>query len=141
MMNAEAFRLKLACLTDPSIKTEGVKENLIQEAIDFVSELPVFYSEDLDRMKLWNRIGDGLLAAAQKCNGDVELFVNQVLTYIKAEPSKVAASDRLADLICAFGVRDSAWKESFIRQFQEYHYLIIVKSRMAWNSRRVASNA
>lgn len=135
-LSPEEFRLKLACLTDPSIKSDGVKENLINEAVDFVSELPVFYSDDLDRKSLWERIGNGLLAAVQKCNGDVELFVNQVLVYIKADAAKVAASDRLANLIFTFSSRDKGWREGFLRQFQEYHYLIIVKSRMTWNSRK-----
>ena len=135
-MTPEEFRLKLACLTDPSIKSDGVKESLINEAVDFVSELPIFYSDDLDRKALWDRIGNGLLAASQKCNGDVELFVNQVLVYIKADAAKVAASDRLANMIYMLSARDKVWKETFLRQFQEYHYLIIVKSRIAWNSRK-----
>lgn len=141
LMSAEEFRLKLAGLTDPSIISEGVKENLLNEAVDFVSELPVFYSDDLDRKALWERIGNGLLVAVHKCNGDVELFVNQLLIYIKADTVKVAASDKLSNLIYTFSTRDKAWKESFLNVFNNYHYLVIVKSRMAWNNRKVVSNA
>lgn len=141
LMSAEEFRLKLTGLTDPSIISEGVKESLLNEAVDFVSELPVFYSDDLDRKSLWERIGNGLLAAVHKCNGDVELFVNQVLVYIKADTAKVAASEKLSNLIFTFSARDKGWKESFLGLFNSYHYLIIVKSRMMWNSRKVVSNA
>lgn len=123
-------------MTDPSIKTDGVKENLINEAVDFVAELPIFYSDSLDRMSLWDRIGNGLVAASQKCNGDVELFINQVLVYIKADTSKVAASERLSNMMYTMSQRDKSWKETFLRQFQEYHYLIIVKARMVWNNRK-----
>jgi hypothetical protein len=123
-------------LTDPSVSTDGIKENLLNEAVDFVSELPQLYSDDLDRKAIWGRIGNGLLASATKANGDISLFVNNVLSYIKADPSRVATSDHMANLIGTFGTRDKAWKDAFIRQFQDYHYLIVVKSRAIWQSKK-----
>ena len=136
MLTPEEFRLKLACLSDPSVKSEMARHSLIEEAVDFVSELPKFYSNELDRMSLWDRIGNGLLAAASKADGNCELFINSVLSYIKASPTSVAASDRLAAFIANFETRDTAWKRDFIHQFQEYHYLIIVKARAAWQSKK-----
>jgi hypothetical protein len=128
-------------LSDPTIKTEMVKHSLIEEAVDFVSELPKFYSDDLDRMSLWDRIGHGLLAAASKSDGNCELFINSILSYIKASPTSVAASERIAAFIINFESRDSTWKRDFIHQFQEYNYLIIVKARAAWKNKKGVQNA
>lgn len=113
-----------------------MRHSLIEEAVDFVSELPKFYSAELDRMQLWDRIGNGLLASASKSDGNCELFINSVLSYIKASPTSVAASERLAAFISNFEKRDAAWKRDFINQFQSYHYLIIVKSRAAWQAKK-----
>jgi hypothetical protein len=128
-------------LNDPTTKSEIVKHSLIEEAVDFVSELPRFYSDELDRMQLWDRIGNGLLAAASKADGNCELFINSVLSYIKASPTSVAASERLAAFITNFEKRDSAWKRDFIHQFQEYNYLIIVKARTAWQGKKAVAHA
>lgn len=141
VLTPEQFRLKLACLNDPTTKSEIVKHSLIEEAVDFVSELPRFYSDELDRMQLWDRIGNGLLAAASKADGNCELFINSVLSYIKASPTSVAASERLAAFITNFEKRDSAWKRDFIHQFQEYNYLIIVKARTAWQGKKAVAHA
>ena len=135
-LTPEEFRLKLACLSDPNVKSQFIKHSLIEEAVDFVSELPRFYSDELDRMQLWDRIGNGLLAAASKADGDCELFINSVLTYIKASPTSVAASERIAAFITNFEKRDNTWKRDFIHQFQEYNYLIIVKARSAWQLKK-----
>lgn len=140
-LTPEEFRLKLACLSDPTTKSEIVRHSLIEEAVDFVSELPRFYSDELDRMQLWDRIGNGLLAAASKADGNCELFINCVLSYIKASPTSVAASERLAAFISNFEKRDAKWKRDFIRQFQEYNYLIIVKARAAWQGKKAVAHA
>ena len=140
-LTPEQFRLKLACLNDPTTKSEIVKHSLIEEAVDFVSELPRFYSDEFDRMQLWDRIGNGLLAAASKADGNCELFINSVLSYIKASPTSVAASERLAAFITNFEKRDTGWKRDFIHQFQEYNYLIIVKARAAWQGRKAVAHA
>jgi hypothetical protein len=140
-LSPEEFRLKLACLIDNSIQTEGVKQNLINEAVDFVSELPKLYSDDLDRMAMWDRIGNGMVAAVAKCNGDIDLFLNQLLSYIKAEPSKVACNERIAAMLHSFITRDKAWKDAFIRQFQEINYRIIIEARQVWNSKKGVRNA
>lgn len=89
-------------------------------------------------MSLWDRIGNGLLAAASKADGNCELFVNAVLSYIKASPTQVAASERMAGLVSVFQSRDLIWKRDFIHQFQEYHYLIIVKARALWQQKKEA---
>lgn len=136
VLTPEQFRLKLACLNDPSVKSDMVRHSLIEEAVDFVSELPKFYSDELERTALWDRIGNGLLAAASKADGNCELFINSTLAYIKASPTSVAASERLAAFITAFEKRDNTWKRDFIHQFQEYHYLIIVKARAAWQDKK-----
>lgn len=135
-LTTEQFRLRLACLNDPTVKTEMARHSLIEEAVDFVSELPRFYSDELDRMSLWDRIGNGLLAASSKADGNCELFINSVLSYIKASSTSVAASDRLAAFIALFEKRDTTWKRDFIHQFQEYNYLIIVKARSAWQAKK-----
>lgn len=132
------YRLNLASLIDHTQKSDIMRHSLLEEAVDFVSELPRFYSDDLDRMKLWERIANGLLAAAKKSDGNCELFVNQVLTYIKASPTSVAASDKIAGFISVFETRDNNWKRDFISQFNEYHFLIIVKARHAWQNKKGA---
>jgi hypothetical protein len=135
-ISPEQFRLKLASLVDDSKKSEIIQQSLLDEAVDFVSELPRFFSEDFDRMTLWERIGNGLLAASAKADNNCDLFINSILSYIKASHSSVAASDRLAAFVAMFNTRDDVWKRDFIRQFQTYHYLIIIKSRTAWNDKK-----
>jgi hypothetical protein len=136
VLTPEEYRLKLAGLSEASVKSELVKHSLLEEAVDFVSELPVFYGDELNRMDLWDRIGNALAAASAKADGNLELFINSVLTYIKAAPTAVAASSRLSAFIVAFENRDSNWKRDFIQQFQEYSYLIIVKARAAWQTKK-----
>jgi len=106
------------------------------QAVRFCSILAEVFGEDLDRKTLWERIGNGLIVAAAKCGGDWELFVNEMLKYIKAEPGKVAANRGLAAFIDEMLVRPKEWQEQFVRECEAKHMFICVKARMLWNSRK-----
>jgi len=94
------------------------------------------FGEDLDRKTLWERIGNGLVVASAKCGGDWELFVNEILKYIKAEPGKVAANKRLSSFIDTMIVRPKVWHEQFVRECSTKHMFICVKARVLWNGRK-----
>jgi hypothetical protein len=106
------------------------------EAVKFCSILAEVFGEDLDRKTLWERIGNGLVVASAKCGGDWELFVNEILKYIKAEPGKVAANKRLSSFIDTMIVRPKVWHEQFVRECSTKHMFICVKARVLWNGRK-----
>ncbi len=111
-------------------------EVIKDEAVKFCSILAEVFGDDLDRKTLWERIGNGLIVSSAKCNGDWELFVNEMLKYIKADPGKVAANRALSAFIDSMIVKPKEWHEQFIRECETKHMFICVKARMLWNSRK-----
>jgi len=55
------------------------------------------------------------------------------LESIKAEHSKVAASDPLASVIGMIETRPDEWKKEFLKYMREKSFIIVVKSRARWN--------
>lgn len=106
------------------------------EAVKFCSILAEVFGDDLDRKTLWERIGNGLVIASAKCGGDWELFVNEMLKYIKADPGKVASNKSMSLWIEFMITRPKEWKEQFLRICESKHMFICVKARTLWNIKK-----
>lgn len=133
-LTPEEFRLKIAGLYDPLGQIDDIGTKALEdEVIRFVSILPEIFSDNLDRKTLWERIGNGLVSSLAKSSGDMELFINYCLEYIKADSGKVATNDNLHYFISTLSTRDNDWKQQFLRTVEKKHFLIIVKSRDSWN--------
>ncbi|WP_078124028.1 hypothetical protein [Leptospira alexanderi] len=131
-ITAEEFRRKLAGLEDKDKLNNNDKQNLKDEAIRLATIFAKLFSDDLDRMTLWNRIGSAMISACSKANDDLELFVNCCLEHIKAESSHVAASEELAQIILSFETKTVTWKKQFISYVSKNHYIILVYARAKW---------
>ena len=58
------------------------------EAIRFCSILASVFGEDLDRMTLWDKIGNALVSACSKSPDDIDAFINNCLISIKSDFAK-----------------------------------------------------
>lgn len=125
-LNPEKFRQKIA-----GLKTEEKKDDVNMKIIKLVSLLPMVYSENLERMKMWPRIANGLEASIAKSDGTVVRFYNEVLRFIKAEPGKVAANEEIHEAYTA--VKDHV---EVLDYTSNNIYTIIVEARRAWKMRQ-----
>jgi len=107
-----------------------------EETVKFCSILAELFGDDLDRKTLWERIGHGLIVSSAKCGGDWELFVTQMLEYIKADPGRVAANKNLSHWIDSMETKPNEWHEQFIRECSAKYMFICVKARMLWNAQK-----
>lgn len=134
VLSAAEFRRRLAGLEDPNKKLPEMEMEAIKdETVKFLSFLPTLYSDQLDRMDLWERIGDGIISAVNKCGGDWELFTNLMLEFIKAEPGKVASSQKFLGFIETMALRPKEWHEAFLRRMRTRSMVDLVKARAVWN--------
>ncbi|MDO6383440.1 hypothetical protein [Leptospira santarosai] len=131
-VTAEEFRRKLAGLEDKDKLNVNDKQNLKDEAVRLATIFARLFSDDLDRITLWNRIGSALSSACSKANDDIELFVNYCLEHIKADSSSVAASEELGQVISSFETRTTTWKKQFISYISKNHFIILVYARAKW---------
>jgi len=136
MLSPQEFRQKLAGVIDYRTQKQNQekKEEIKQEAISFVSILPELFSADLDRMSMWERIGNGLNAAVKKCGGDIEEFVNITLEFIKASSHAIASNKRLERWLMDIEQRTQDDKISLLRTVEKKCNVILVYARNEWNS-------
>jgi len=137
VLSAQEFRQKLAGLVDPSRSLPPLELSIVKdEAIKLCLIFAEVFGESLDRKTLWERIGNGMLVCAAKCGGDWELFLDQMLEYIKADAGKVAANKSIDSWIESMECKPKEWKEQFIRACESKRMFIIVKARAIWNSNK-----
>ena len=103
------------------------------EAIKLCLILAELFSDDLDRLTLWERIGNGLAVCSAKCGGDWELLLEGLLEFIKADPGRVAANKKLENWMNTVALRPMEWKDQFIRICGTKRMFVIVKARQLWN--------
>jgi hypothetical protein len=103
------------------------------EAVKLCCALAEVFSDDLDRKTLWERIGNGLAVCSVKSGGDWELLLAGLLDYIKADPGKVAANQKLATWWETMSLRPQEWKDQFIRVCETKRMILVIKARQIWN--------
>jgi hypothetical protein len=134
-LNGIEFRQKLSGLIDPgNLLKEEEQQELKAEAVVLCLFLAEVYSVDLDRIKIWERIGNGLGIAPVKCGGDWELMIEALLAYIKASP-EVVKGPFLA-WMNKIDAKSNIWKEQFILTIEKRRYITIAKARELWKQRK-----
>jgi len=135
ILSAQEFRRKLAGVTDPrrEKQNEQSAQEMKDEAISFCSILPEVFSGDLDRMTMWERIGNGIVSACKKCGGDHEEFVHIALDFIKANPAMISSNKRLEEWIMSFEQRTTDEKRLFLKVIEKKSNVILVYARNMWN--------
>ena len=132
-LNPEEFRKKLAGQTDPARRLPDTELEIIKdEAIKLCLISAELFSDDLDRLTLWDRIGHGLATSAAKCGGDWELLFENLIEYIKAEPGRVAANSKVEAWLATMATRPQEWKDQFIQICATRRMILIVKAREIW---------
>lgn len=127
------FRQKIAGLVDPERQTTGSEAySISEEAVRFATILASLFGDDLDRLTLWDRISSALITAYRKSPDDLEVFVNHCLEHIKAEHSRVAASEPLSTFLATMESRDQSVKKSFLSHIERRYFILIVKARARW---------
>lgn len=135
LLSAEGFRRRIAGLEDPSRKVDEFSLLAVEsDAVSLVSILPEVFGEELDRKTLWERIANGIATATAKSGGDVGLFLQEILAYIKADPGKVAANDRLALHMETLLSRPVEIRDQFLRSISAKSYIVVTKARALWNA-------
>jgi hypothetical protein len=103
------------------------------EAVKLCCILAEVFSDDLDRKTLWERIGNGLAVCSVKCGGDWELLLEGLLEYVKADPGKVAANEKISNWHDFMSLRPQEWKDQFIRVCETKRMIIVTMARQSWN--------
>lgn len=134
-LDAEAFRRKLAGLTDPERRPEsaGEKEAMKQDAIRFCSILAHLFGESLDRTTLWEKIGSALSTSLAKVSDDdLDRFATLCLEHIVAEDSKVAACEPLMHMLQAWETRTREWRHALLHYLATHRTAALVHARARW---------
>jgi hypothetical protein len=105
-------------------------------AVRLVSILPEVYSADLDRLKMWDRIGNGLASSVKKCGGDVDVFASLTLDFIKAQHGTVASNENLSEWLDDVLNRTDDFKAALLSSFETRLNVILVFGRKEWNERK-----
>jgi len=135
--NQGEFRKKLACCFDSvSITGEEKKEEIKEKCINFISFLPIVFSDDLERKTLWDRISNGIYSATTKCDNDFEKFINYVLEYIKADAAKVASNKEFSDFLTYTVKQSDEWKIAFINYCQTKYFIVVTYARQKWEEKK-----
>jgi hypothetical protein len=135
VLSANDFRRRLAGIVAPAKQADD-KEDAKDLAARLVSILPEVYSADLDRLKMWDRIGNGLASSAKKCGGDVEVFASLTLDFIKASHGAVASNENLSEWLDDVLSRTHDFKAALLSSFETRLNVILVFGRKEWNERK-----
>ena len=92
------------------------------------------YSDSLDRLKLWEKIGTAVgVACAKAPECEPEAFITAALDNVKADPSRASRDVGLRDWLKEMGAEDHEWREGFVRYLITRRYAVMVFMRSAWN--------
>lgn len=83
-------------------------------------------------MSMWDRIGNAITVGVKKSGGDVEIFVNSVLEYIKANSAVVASCEPLAVFLIDMEQEDQESQKGFLRMIEQKKNVILVHARNQW---------
>lgn len=133
-LDTVTFRQRLAGLIDPQERLSAAEfAPAKQIAAEFIGMLPDLYGDELDRMKLWDRIGTAMEVAHAKTAGhDVEFYISNVLDHIKCEPAKALRHNGLSEFIAMQAVWSAEQSSAFLAYLATHRHVVLVKARMVW---------
>lgn len=133
-LTTEEYRRRLAGAIDPQEAVdEDRRVDIKYMCIAFAGVLPELYGQELEREKLWERIGSGLEAAFAKTAGaDHEFFIQAVLEHIKASPSRAAANENLAAILEQLAEWEPQDRAAWIVYFHTHLIPVLVAARYSW---------
>lgn len=126
----DVFRHDLAFVASDIISDEEI--NVTQEfLIKLCKCVPRFYGEELDRLKMWDRIASGLDIISSKITDSTEI-VDLMLRHVCGDISTASADDGIGDVI---NESEKISPECIKRVIAKKKLYIIYKARSAWKSR------
>lgn len=134
-LDTEALRRKLAGLADPLPRSVGKGEQteIRDLASRFCSILAHLFSDSLDRLTLWDRIGSALKTALAKVSDDdCDRFVTLCLEHVQADAGKAAACEPLGQVIATLDGRPPEWRHAFLQYIGTHGYSVLVHGRRRW---------
>ena len=143
VINTTEFRQMVAGLIDPNRKTGAAESASIkEESIQLCLAMCELFSDSLDRVTLWDRIGSGLASAAAKCDdGDTDRFAALCLEHIKADHAAAARHELFAAWVVIMSTRDDAHRQAFVRHCGSKTAIVLVHARHAWENLKKTKKA
>jgi hypothetical protein len=135
LLSADEFRRELAGLNSASFLPQETEEEMKNAAIEMCYFLAQLYSKDMDRVNLWERIGNGLKICSEKCGGDWEAMLSMLLDYVGANSGAVAGNVNILNFIAAVEKKPEEWHTKFVRLCGNKHFIIVVHARQAWKNK------
>ncbi|MDX8378408.1 MAG: hypothetical protein R8L53_10345 [Mariprofundales bacterium] len=137
-MSKIEFRRELAKHENKKIMvSEEDNDKLKNLCVEFLSLLPNFYGDNLDRKLMWRRIANGIPVASTKANGEFDMFVNEMLVYINASPERVASHEQYVKFIADFVALAKGNREIelvFINLINSRIMVLIPFARQVWTA-------
>lgn len=137
VMDAQAFRLKLAGLVDERATPGGpLGAGYSTEFRDLSARLGCvlahLFGEGLDRKSLWGRIGTAISTAVAKCgDGDVDRLLSLMLEHVRADASQAAACGPLLQIL-GYRDRPDSWRQQFVRYLGGNLFAVLAHARARW---------
>lgn len=134
VISTEETRRALAGLADPD-RSPGESESVeIKDALHrFGCVLAHLFGDELDRIKLWDRIGSAFASACAKVDdGDLDRFATLCLDHVQADPGEAARCGPLNQLLSTFAVRPIEWRQAFVRHARTHYYSVLSHSKARW---------
>ena len=132
-VDTEKFRQWLAgMVTQDAPPSSTERDDMKVALIAFLAACPHVYGLN-DRMILWEKIGNAAAAGLETCNGDINIWVNDVLAAIKADGGRVAACEPLIRAIETINNQDDRWQSACLTVMRELRFTIPVFAREQWN--------
>ena len=118
VVDYEYARQKLAGLVDVEAKMEvEFADECKLLATDFVAALPAVFSDQLERITLWDKIESSIRSAyAKTASSDADMFISLVLQGILASGSAVVREEKLGEVM----VKVAAWTPEKRQEWMRY---------------------
>lgn len=132
-LSTEEMRQRLAGLIDNQAeKPEWYTHVAKGLAIDFCASLPSVFGSELDRLTMWDKIGNAIKSGyAKTVSGDIDLFVQHILESIQADASKAVACDRLTEAIDALQQLPEQERQDWLQYLVTHLIPVLVHARRA----------
>lgn len=103
-------------------------------AIRMCVALAAVFSDDLDRLTLWNRIGSALNTALAKSEpNDCYQFFNHCLDHVKADHNATATHVLCKRVIALLEtIVKMKVEQQLLEYIRKYHFLIVAMAREEW---------